>query len=407
MLIGREQEAEQVGLVLDRARSGIGGVLLLRGEAGMGKSALLAQTVEESAGFRVLQAQGLETEAEIGYGVLADLCRPLADQITELPGLMRDALTTATGQAAGRTEGGGFAVGRALATLLQNVAARRPVLIAVDDGQWVDEASAYALTFAARRLGASAVAILVTLRNGEPSVFDGMDAASLELSPLDRDAADALLGADLVKQVGAKTAEHIHRAAAGNPLALLELANAAAAGRLDPDEDVTIPSGPRLTQAFRARLDRLPESCTRALMVVAASFTGNVADTAGAMGLLGISEFDLDLARMEGLLWQDGDRWQMRHPMLRSVVYHSSPDADRRAAHRAFADWLVANGGDVAGSIPAGQRAWHAAAAALPGDEEAAALLARAADAERARGALAAARRAYLRVRQISADPQM
>ena len=408
MLLGRDRESARVEEALDRACSGSGEILLLRGDPGIGKSVLLARTVERAAErMLVLQARGFETDAEIGYSVLADLCRPLGAEIAELPELLREALQTATGAAVGSGEGGSvFAVGRALTVLLQNVAAHQPVLIALDDGHWADEASAYALAFAARRLGDAATAVLITLRNGEPSVFDGLDAPSVELSPLQRTAAEALIGAEAARRVGARMAEHIHRAAQGNPLALLELADAALSGRLDPDDDQVVPSGPRLEHAFATRLKRLPERCTRALMVVATSFTGALDETAGAMDRLGMSAFDLDLARAEHLVWEDGDRWQMRHPVFRSVAYQHYPADERRRAHRAFADWLADNGGGVGGTFLADQRAWHAAAAALPGDEAAAALLAEAADAARSRAALAAARRAYLRARELSAEPE-
>ena len=408
MLLGRDRESARVEGALDRACSGSGEILLLRGDPGIGKSVLLARTVERAAErMLVLQARGFETEAEIGYSVLADLCRSLDAEIAELPELLRDALQTATGAAVGSGEGSSaFAVGRALTVLLQNVAAHQPVLIALDDGHWADEASAYALAFAARRLGDAATAVLITLRNGEPSVFDGLDAPSIELSPLERTAAETLIGAEAARRVGPRMAEHIHRAAQGNPLALLELADAALSGRLDPDDDQIVPSGPRLEHAFATRLKRLPERCTRALMVVATSFTGALDETAGAMARLGISEFDLDLARTEHLVWEDGERWQMRHPVFRSVAYQHYPADERRRTHQAFADWLADNGGGEGGTFLADQRAWHAAAAALPGDESAAALLAEAADAARSRGALAAARRAYLRARELSAEPE-
>ena len=408
MLLGRDRESARVEGALDRACSGSGEILLLRGDPGIGKSVLLARTVERAAErMLVLQARGFETEAEIGYSVLADLCRSLDAEIAELPELLRDALQTATGAAVGSGEGSSaFAVGRALTVLLQKVAAHQPVLIALDDGHWADEASAYALAFAARRLGDAATAVLITLRNGEPSVFDGLDAPSIELSPLERTAAETLIGAEAARRVGPRMAEHIHRAAQGNPLALLELADAALSGRLDPDDDQIVPSGPRLEHAFATRLKRLPERCTRALMVVATSFTGALDETAGAMARLGISEFDLDLARTEHLVWEDGERWQMRHPVFRSVAYQHYPADERRRTHQAFADWLADNGGGEGGTFLADQRAWHAAAAALPGDESAAALLAEAADAARSRGALAAARRAYLRARELSAEPE-
>lgn len=408
MLLGRDRESARVEDALDRACSGSGEILLLRGDPGIGKSVLLARSVEGATErMLVLQARGFETEAEIGYSVLADLCRPLGAEIAELPELLREAIQTAVGAAVGSGEGSSvFAVGRALTVLLQNVAAHQPVLIALDDGHWADEASAYALAFAARRLGDAATAVLITLRNGEPSVFDGLDAPSVELSPLERKAAETLIGADAARRVGPRVAEHIHHAAQGNPLALLELADAALSGRLDPDDGQVVPSGPRLEHAFATRLKRLPERCTRALMVVATSFTGGLAETAGAMARLGMSAFDLDMARMEHLVWEDGDRWQMRHPVFRSVAYQHYPAAERRRAHQAFADWLADNGGGECGTFLADQRAWHAASAALPGDEEAAALLAAAADAARSRGALAAARRAYLRTRELSTDPE-
>jgi DNA-binding CsgD family transcriptional regulator len=408
VLLGRDREAARVEEALDRACSGSGEILLLRGDPGIGKSVLMAETVDRAAErMLVLQARGFETEAEIGYSVLADLCRPLGAEIAELPELLREALQTATGAAVGSGEGSSaFAVGRALTVLLQNVAAHQPVLIALDDGHWADEASAYALAFAARRIGDAATAVLITLRNGEPSVFDGLDAPSVELSPLERQAAETLIGADAARRVGPRMAEHIHRAAQGNPLALLELADAALTGRLDPDDDQVVPSGPRLEHAFATRLKRLPERCTRALMVVATSFTGALDETAGAMERLGMSVFDLDMARMEHLVWEDGDSWQMRHPVFRSVAYQQYPAAERRRVHQAFADWLAENGGGICGTFLADQRAWHAAAAALPGDEAAAGLLAEAADAARSRGALAAARRAYLRARELSALPE-
>ena len=361
MLLGRDRESARVEEALDRACSGSGEILLLRGDPGIGKSVLLARTVERAAErMLVLEARGFETEAEIGYSVLADLCRPLAAEIAELPELLREALQTATGAAAGGGEGSSvFAVGRALTVLLQNASAHQPILIALDDGHWADEASAYALAFAARRLGDSATAVLITLRNGESSVFDGLDAPSVELSPLERTAAEALIGPDAARRVGPRVAEHIHRAAQGNPLALLELADAALTGRLDPDDDQVVPSGPRLEHAFATRLKRLPERCTRALMVVATSFTGGLAETAGAMARLGMSEFDLDLARIEHLVWEDGDRWQMRHPVFRSVAYQYYPLVERRRVHQAFADWLAENGGGVDGTFLADQRAWH------------------------------------------------
>lgn len=408
MLLGREREFARVGATLHRARAGSGEILLLRGDPGIGKSVLLWETAEEAAAtMLVLQAQGFETEAEIGYSVLADLCRPLAAEIAELPELLREALEAATGTAPDGAEGGSaFAVGRALTTLLQTVAARRPVLIALDDGHWADEASAYALAFAARRLSGSATAILVTVRNGETSAFDSIGAEELEVSPLERSVADALIGEETLREVGPRVAEKIHQAAQGNPLALVELATAARDGRLDPDDDMAIPSGPRLARAFETRLVRLPERTGRALLVVATSYTGEAAETAGALELLGLSEFDLDFARLEGLVWEEGGRWQMRHPVFRSTVYHHYPASDRRTVHRAFAEWLAVNGGGVSGSLQADQRAWHAAAAALPGDEEAAALMGEAADAARTRGALAAAYRAYLKARDISSDPE-
>lgn len=405
MLLGRERESARVGDTLRRACDGSGEILLLRGDPGMGKSVLLAETAEQArATMLVLQAQGFETEAEIGYSVLADLCRPLAAEIAELPDMLREALEAATGTAPDGAEGGSaFAVGRALTTLLQNAAARRPVMIALDDGHWADEASAYALAFAARRVAGSAVAIVVTVRNGEPSAFDSMGAAELELSPLERSVADSLIGEETLRAVGPRVAESIHAAAQGNPLALLELASAALAGRLDPDDDLMVPSGPRLAHAFETRLARLPERTARALMVVATSFTGEMAETAGALQLLGLSEFDLDLARLEHLIWEEGGRWHMRHPVFRATAYQRFSPADRRVAHAAFADWLALHGEGVSGSD---QRAWHAAAAALPGDEEAALLLAEAADAARGRGALAAAHRAYLKARDISSDAE-
>jgi tetratricopeptide (TPR) repeat protein len=418
VLLGRERESVEIDSALELARNGSGGVLLVRGDPGIGKSALLARSVADADGMLVLQAQGFETGAEIGYTILADLCRPLAGDIEKLPARLRAALSGAIGPdprvlsawsgvgPEGRGEvGGAFAVGRALTTALQSAGARGPVLIALDDGHWADEASVNVLLFALRRVASAPVALVVTLRNGEASGFDTLEAPTLELGGLARDAAEALIGEEVREYVGDRVCEHIHRAAKGNPLALLELSEAAIEGYLDPDEDV-VPAGPRLVRAFGARLDRLPAPTSLALMVVAASFTGDVAETRGALDRLGMSEFELDLARVEGLVWLEGDRWQLRHPIFRSVAYQRHPVDERRRVHRAFAAWLADNGGGK-GGIRADERAWHAAAAALPGDEEAVALLMDVVEAARNRGALAAARRAALRARELTTDPEI
>ena len=397
MLYGRRAECDALERLLADARRSRSGVLVVRGEAGAGKSALLDHAAGLAGGMGVLRAAGVQSEAELPFAALHQLLRPVLGLADRLPGPQAAALGAALGlrppQATDR-----FLVSVGVLSLLAEAAEERPVLCLVDEAQWLDRSSAEALTFAARRLEAEGVVCLFAARDGDPRDFPAPGLPELRLEGLDPEAAAALLaGAGL--DLPAEVVDRLVERTGGNPLALLELP-----GSLAPDqlagraalEDV-LPLTTRLERTFGERVRDLPEEARTLLLVAAAETTGDPAVVLRAGARLGVEAAALDQAESAGLVRTGDGRLAFRHPLVRSAAYRTATLAARQAAHRALAEVL---GGEDA----ADQRAWHLATATVGPDEAAAAGLEQSADRARGRGGHAAAASALERAAELTGD---
>ena len=382
-LHGRRAECEALDRLLASAREGESRVLVLRGEAGVGKTALLDYVQERAKDCRVERVAGVESEMEIAFAGLQQLCGSMLDVLDRLPHPQREALATAFGL----SDGGApdrFVVGMAVLGLLADVAEAQPLVCLVDDVQWLDGVSAQVLAFVARRLAAERVALLFAVR--EPSserVLAGLEELALRrLSDAD---ARALLDTVLTGPLDERVRDRIIAETRGNPLALLELPRGLTpeelAGGFGLPEDLSLAG--RIEQGFLRRLEPLPADSRRLLLAAAADPLGDVALLWRAVPLLGIEPAAAASAEAAGLL-ELGARARFRHPLVRSAVYRSAPPQDRRDVHRALAEATDAD-------VDPDQRAWHRGHATAVPDEEVAAELERAAGRVKARGGLAAA----------------
>jgi DNA-binding CsgD family transcriptional regulator len=362
------------------------------GEAGIGKTALLAQVLDEADGFRVLRGRGFESETEIPYAGLLALVRPLLDLAGRLPEQQAAALRSALALGP-PTPQDRFAVPVSLLALLGAAADEQPLLVAVDDAHWLDPATREALFFAARRLEAEGVGVLLSVRetDGEPSI-DLAGLERLELGGLDASGARSLLAGDVAPSV----ADALARATGGNPLALLELTPVLS----EPERRglrpirTPLPTGERVEEIFSRQVAELPPSTRRALGVAAALDGAGLDELFAALGRMGLSEDDLGPAEGAGVITVRGTRVTFRHPLVRSAAYQAQPIADRRAAHAALAEV----------SADSRQRAWHRAQAATGRDETVAAELAAAAEDALQRGGPAEAALTWARAAELSPD---
>jgi DNA-binding CsgD family transcriptional regulator len=394
MLLGRDSECARVDELLARAREGTSGVLIIRGEPGIGKSALLEEAAARAGDATVMRARGVESEVELAFAGLHELLRPVLDTVERLPlpqaGALRGALGLAPAAAAER-----HLVGAGTLGLLGLLAEQRPVLVLVDDAHWLDPPSAAALLFAARRLLADAVTVLVAVRTGEPSAFDGTGLDELVLDGLPPDAARELLDSHAGRPIAADTAEWLHAATGGNPLALTELA--AEAPRLRPGpvvgDHVTV--GARIDHALGRRLDSIGPQAGRALLAAAVADADALEPVVRTADELGGSLGGLEAAEAAGLVELAPGRVAFRHPLVRSAVLARAEAADRRAAHRAFAAALDPQDD---------RRAWHAAAGALEPDEAIAAALAATGERAAGRGGHATAASAFEHAARLTPD---
>ncbi|MGH3276510.1 MAG: AAA family ATPase, partial [Streptosporangiaceae bacterium] len=364
MLLGRARERQEIGHALARARSGTSAALALAGEPGIGKTALLDYAAGQATGMRLLQARGIESEAQIPFASLLELIRPALPMLGKIPGpqaaAMESALALRPGSGHER-----FAVGAATLSLLAAYAEDVPVAVVIDDAHWLDGSSAQALLFAFRRLVADPIAVLAAVREGEPSLLDGADLPALRIGGLTSDEA-----ASLMPEMPPETAWRLHRATAGNPLALLELASSAPDLELVP-ERAPVPVPASISRAFSSRAGRLGEAARQALVLAAASDTGDLTTLERAAARLETDLSGLAAAENAGLVRLGPGTVEFRHPLARSAVYADAPAGQRRAAHRALAAALPDRDGD--------RRAWHLAVAAVGTDEPASAALAQAA----------------------------
>ena len=391
MLVGRREERARIDLLLEQAAAGRGGALAVRGEPGIGKTALLEYARERAGAARVVGTAGVESELEVPFAGLGDVLRPLLGHLDELPRSQREivsgALVLGPAHPADR-----FALGAASLALLAAAAGDRMLLVLVDDAHWLDAGSRDALTFAARRLSADPVAVIFAAREGERVPFEAPGIEQVVLSGLGRADAAALLEG----VVADDAVETLIELAQGNPLALLELpatlSEAQLSGRVRLEEPLRVSAG--VERAFARRALVLGERTRRALLVAAADDSGEVAWVAGACRLVGADIDDLIRAEDADLVRIDGSRIEFRHPLVRAAVYQGAAPSERRDAHRALAD--VFAGSDSF------RMAWHAAAAATGTDARAADALGAVAEESRARGAYAAAAAAYERAGRLT-----
>jgi DNA-binding CsgD family transcriptional regulator len=383
VLLGRERECARVEALLDAARSGRAGALLLTGEPGIGKTAILRHAVERARGFRVLQAVGVQAEAGWPYAGLHALLWPLVGLLGEIPERQARALEGALALAP-VPQARGMEIGAATLSLLEAAAEREAVLCVVDDAHWLDADSARALGFAARRLGAQRLALVVALRSQEAAGAHLGGVPELPVSGLEPLAGVTLLRQESPVPVSEEVAQRLVAEVAGNPLALLELPRTLSAAQLAGREPLPAPvrAASVIEQAFLAEIAELSDSAREALLVAAANDSPAVAEVVRACGGGWAGTSEAERAR---LLRVEGPNLRFSHPLMRSAVYHGADPERRRRAHAALAEALSLSDPD--------RSAWHRAlAAAGPDEEVAAALEVSAARAERRGGTVAAAR---------------
>ncbi len=368
---------------------------MMRGEAGVGKTALLNYAIESASDLRVVRAVGVESEMELAFAALHLLCAPMLDRLDRLPVPQREALEVVFGLSVGAAPDR-FLVGLAVLSLLAEVAEERPLVCVVDDAQWLDRASAQVLAFVARRLVAESLAVLFAAREPDEE-FRGLP--ELEVQGLGTDDARALLGSVVRFLLDERVRDRIVAETRGNPLALLELPRGLSVSQLAGGFGLVgaaALSG-RIEESFRQRLGELPSETGRLLLVAAAEPVGDPLLVWRAAERLGIESSAAAAAEAEGLL-AIGERVTFRHPLVRSAVYGSASLPERRAVHLALAEVTDPQ-------FDPDRRAWHLAAAAPGPDEDVASELERSAGRAQARGGLAAAAAFLERAVALTRDP--
>ena len=380
-LIGRARECRAIEELLDAVREGRSQVLVLRGDAGMGKSALVHHLVTSAAGYRVVHASGVESEMHLPFAALHQLCAPMLESLDALPDPQRGAASTAFGLTAGRSPDR-LLIGLAVLNLLSGAAEEKPLLCVIDDAHWLDRESIDALTFVARRLLADHVALVFSTRGASADLaeFDELAVEGLK----DGDA-QTLLSSVLHVSIDERVRDRIVAETLGNPLALVEWPRGRTAAELAGGFGMpaSMPIASQIEQSFRDRVGELPTPTQRFLILAAAETTGDPVVVWRAASGLGLAPIDASPALDAGLV-EMGTRVWFRHPLVRTAVYGSATREDRQAAHRALADAT-----DV--DADPDRRAWHRALGSPGPDEEIADLLVHSAGRARARGGLAAA----------------
>jgi DNA-binding CsgD family transcriptional regulator len=396
LLLGRQRECQALDRLVQAVLAGQSQALILRGEPGVGKSALLDYVVGRASGCHVVRVAGVQSEMELPYAAVHQLCAPMMDRLEQLPAPQRDALAIAFGLQAGPPPSL-FLVGLAVLGLLADLAAIRPVLCVVDDAQWLDRSSAQALAFVARRLFAESVACLFAARTDEAPELSGL--AVLDVGGLGDADARALLQSVVPGLLDVSVRDRIIGECRGNPLALLELPRglppAAIAGGFGLPSTQALPH--RLEERFRLRLGPLPADTRLLLLLAAAEPLGDPALVWRAAGRLSIGMGAAAAAVAAGLC-EFAPSVRFRHPVVRSAVYQAASPEECRLAHRALADSADAD-------ADPDRHAWHRAHAAAGPDEEVAAELERSAIRAQARGGLAAAAAFLQRSTELTPEP--
>ena len=392
MLLGREVECQALDLLLANARDGQSGVVALVGEPGIGKTALLDYARSRAGGMSVLSARGIESETEVPFGGLLELLRPALVALDRVPEPQAAALAGALALRPAHAQDR-FAIGAATLSLLATHADAAPLLVLVDDAHWLDGATAEALLFAIRRLVADPIAVVLTVRDEEPSLLDGADLALLRVEGLDPLSSAALLERESPEAVSSELAERLYHSTAGNPLALLALVPETSQLEAAPPGE-PVPVSTSIAHAFLRRFDTLSPA-TRSLLVLAAANEG------GELTVLehGAVQLELDPARLidaegAGLVRIAHGFIEFHHPLARSAVYGAATPEERRAVHRALADALPDRDVD--------RRAWHLASAAVGTNEAASSALQQAGERAHARSAYSVAATAFERAAHLA-----
>jgi DNA-binding CsgD family transcriptional regulator len=395
-LIGRRGDCELLDHLIEGVRAGAGQALIVRGEPGVGKSALLEYLIEQSFDCRVSRAAGVQSEMELAFAGLHQLCAPMLDRIERLPDPQREALQTAFGLSPGPAPDR-FLVSLAVLSLFSVVAEEQPLICVADDEQWLDRASSQVLAFVARRLEAEAVGLVFATRNRSDHLLTLPELSVEGLSELD---ARALLDSVLTAPLDAQVRDRIVAETRGNPLALLELPRGMTAGELAggfglPD---AAPLSGRIEAEFHRRLVSLPSEARLLSLVAAAEPLGDPALVWRAAARLGIGTWAATPAAEAGLV-EFGSRVLFRHPLARSAAYRAASRQEKQDVHSAL-------GEETDPESDPDRRAWHLAQAAPGPDENVAEELARSAGRAQARGGLAAAAAFLERAAMLTLDPE-
>src|SRR3954451_15096187 len=395
-LLGRRAERDVLDRLLTDVRSGASRVLVVRGEAGVGKTALLDYATDSAADLRILRAAGVQSEMELAFAALHQLCMPLLDQLPRIPDPQRRALATVFGLAPGPAPDR-FMVGLAVLSLISNVAEEQPVLVVIDDAQWLDTATAQTLGFVARRVGAEAVGLMFGAREVGIELHR---LPELVVHGLSADDARALLGSAVEFLLDEPIRDRIVAETGGNPLALLELPRGLTATELAGGFGLLGKQAltGRIEESFVRRLEALADDARRLLLVAAAEPVGDPRLLGRAAGRLRVPPLAAEEAEADGLL-VIGQRVTFRHPLVRSAVYGAATREQRREVHLALAE-------ATDGSVDPDRRAWHLATASAGPDEPVAAALEQSAGRAQARGGLAAAAAFLHRSVALTSDPE-
>jgi DNA-binding CsgD family transcriptional regulator len=397
-LRGRDRECETLRDLISTVQSGSCQVLVLRGEAGVGKTALLGYVSELASGFRCVQVAGVQSDMELAFAGLQQLCAPLMDHVDELPDPQREALNVAFGRGVGPTPDR-FLVGLAVLSLMAAATHAQPLLCVIDDAQWLDQVSVQTLGFVARRLLAEPVALVFAVRDGGAEMLVGLPELVIRgLS--DGDARD-LLESVMFGGIDPRVRDRIVSETRGIPLAILEVPRNVSATELAGGFWISgkRSSAAALEESFVHRIQSLPESTQRLLLVAAAEPVGDAALFLRAAEQLGIAVDALAPAEAAGVI-EFGPRMRFHHPLMRSAAYRAADLTERRAVHRALADATDPQ-------TDPDRRAWHAANAAAGPDDAVAAELESSAARAQSRGGIAAAATFLERATALTSDPAL
>jgi DNA-binding CsgD family transcriptional regulator len=374
-----------------------GGSLLLRGEPGVGKSSLIEDSIGRAEGMQILSTQGIESESPLPFAAVHRLLRPAMGQASRLPAPQARALRGAFGEA--EHAGERFLVFVAVLTLLSELAEQAPVLCVVDDAHWLDDASAAALAFVARRIEPESIAMLFAARDGDVRRFDSVGIPDLVIEGLDAEAAGELLDERASTSVPREVRDALMRQTGGNALALIELPRALSMDQLSGRASLpaTLPLTADVQRVFLDRSRHLGSQAQTLLLVAAADDSTRSATVRAAAEFLGAGSDAVEEAERSGLLTVLGSHIQFRHPLVRSAIYQGATSAARRRTHSALAQAMT-------GDEEVDRRAWHRARAIDHPDSGVVADLVDAAERARRRGGYEAASAAFERAGELTAE---